>query len=205
MLVYKLKLVGDSMVYWLTKENATPIINRWERQERGVVIIPKYGIGISLNRISEIRKVEESEPYPTEFKEQLVSRNGGSLPQLPSEIESIKGLPTNLVLLDENLKLIRHRTDQELSGTEVSLKKKWLNNPKSVPYFYYATAHFREGENGNEYLLGKGQIKKLVKVKFDPEYPSLFPSATLVLGEWKYGVPNNALNERTGAEQVCYN
>lgn len=195
MIVYKVKLIGDQNVYWLTEKNADNIIKKWESGAKDVVTIPKYGVRVRASKITEVRRVEESEPYPKEFKEQLIAESGCALPRLDSGIESIKGLPTRLVVLDSDMKLV---------GSDIALKKKWLEEAESVPYFYYATAHFRKGDDENEYLLSKGQVKKLVKVKFDSDYKSLFPSATIILGEWKYGIPNNVLNSKTGEEQVCY-
>ena len=197
MRVYKLKLIGDSNTYWLTEKNAEEIIRKWESGGNLVITVPKYGLRVRSSKISEIHRSDETEPYPKEFKEQLLAESGVTVTQLNSGSEDIKNLPTDLVILDENLNIVQAKDG---IGAEARLKKKWSEDSDSVPCFYYATAHFRTGNSENEYLLVKSQIKKLVKAKFDSEYPS----SPIILGEWKYGVPNNALNGKTGEEQVQY-
>lgn len=184
MLVYKMKLSGDQMTYWLTEGVALPIMRRWENGERGVFKVNAYGIMTDLSKIREIRAVEEKEPYPEEFKKQLVNEGTMSLPAPDARLSSISKLPTENILLDKDFKIIPVSINE--------LKKLWKADHKKVPHFYEATCHYKIGENGKEYYIDEMFIPNLLKMRFDEDEPDYPP---MVCDNKRYGVRNLAFRE----------
>ena len=179
MKVIKMKLKGDSMTYWLTETVAQPIMEKWEHSGRGAAKIEAYELAFDVSQIKEMRGFEENEPYPDEFKTQLLMEGSYALPEtLDEQTQFIRNLPTETIFLDENLKIIP-------VSLQAQIKKAWLADHSRFATYYQASCHYKEGEKGKEFYLDRNLIKELLGLRFDPEYPEYEPR---VFSRLVYGV-----------------
>ena len=173
MLVYKLQLTGDKKVYWLTEKRAKPIIHKWDSGHSGTLALPEYGLLTTLSRIREIRKMEESEPYPPEFKRMLAEEGALALPApLTAEMERIMKLPVSHLVLGEDL--------QPLAQSEVALRRAWREQkPNALKTYYLATAHYDIHDGQECYYLKPEQIKRLLKMTFHDGEDKIYPASVV--------------------------
>ena len=173
MLVYKLQLTGDKKVYWLTEKVASPIMRRWEAGQRGTFTLKHYGLMAELSRIRGIRQVEESEPYPPEFKKMMAEEGALALPAPPTaEMERIMKLPVSHLVLGEDL--------QPLAQSEVALRRAWREQkPNALKTYYLATAHYDIHDGKECYYLKPEQIKRLLKMTFHDGEDKIYPASVV--------------------------
>ena len=156
MKVYKLKIKGDQKVYWLTEKSAFPIMKKWQSGEMGVFTLPTYGIMCHLNKIRDIRAVEEQEPYPNEFKEQLRREGSMNLPDPNDRISQIKKLPYKRVILDKNW--------QPTALKERDMDKAFLANPANNTYIL-ADCYYTGDEENPLFYTKREMVKEALFIR----------------------------------------
>ena len=138
MIVYKVKLIKDDSIYYITKKQKETYDSLIASGKGGIIKIGDDQI--RLSSISSVQKVSiPDEDAPKYLIDKL--KENGEFGDLPKEQKILRDLPSEWLKIDKNMRIINdyNRIPKGYEGGN--------------RYWYLAKVHYRVGSEGKEYLL----------------------------------------------------